>query len=191
MAYLGMAMNWFCPVEIVDPDEENTPEDEQEFEDPKEEHEDEDIFLAKLFLPGIDEVIFNEEGRATVIIWSDGKKTVVRCGQGESFDRYTGFMAAVCKRLFGSTSSAKKLMNDLDYGYQRKLQKEQEEKDKAERQQQAQAEQKKAENRQEKEFISAMKSMILQNMMQTVSKSLAEELLKNWQKPEMSDDDNG
>lgn len=65
-------------------------------------------------LPEIDRVIFNDP--ATIIYWYDGTKTVVRCGKGETFERYTGFMAAVCKKLFGSTDAAKRLMDDLDVG---------------------------------------------------------------------------
>lgn len=65
-------------------------------------------------LPNIRKVVFNEESGVTVVLWEDGERTVVRLGKGETFDRYNGFMAAICKRLFGGTSTAKKLMNSKD-----------------------------------------------------------------------------
>lgn len=55
---------------------------------------------------GIDRIIFNEP--ATIVFWADGTKTVVKCMEGELFDRYAGFCAALAKRVFGSTSRAKK-----------------------------------------------------------------------------------
>ena len=63
-------------------------------------------------IPEIKMVSYN--GTATTIHWVDGTKTSVRCGQGESFDKYTGFMAAVCKKLFGSTTAAKKIRSRVD-----------------------------------------------------------------------------
>lgn len=49
----------------------------------------------------------------SVILWEDGTRTVCHVGEGETFDRYTGFMACVCKKMFGSTSKAKKLMERI------------------------------------------------------------------------------
>lgn len=46
--------------------------------------------------------------------WSDGDKTVVKCGPNEMFDRYAGFCAVIVKKLFGSTSAAKKAMTRMD-----------------------------------------------------------------------------
>ena len=63
-------------------------------------------------IPDIDRVIFNPP--ATVICWEDGSKTVVKCAEGQLFDRYAGFSAAVMKRLFGSTARAKEMMEQCD-----------------------------------------------------------------------------
>ena len=49
-----------------------------------------------------------------MIFWGDGEKTVVKCAEGQQYDRYNGFCAAVCKRLFGSSSAAKKIMDFCD-----------------------------------------------------------------------------
>lgn len=57
---------------------------------------------VKLF-PEIKQVIFN--GPATVVIWSDDVKTVVKCQEGDIFDREKGIAMAICKRLYGNESN--------------------------------------------------------------------------------------
>ena len=55
---------------------------------------------AKSFTPdSIKKVIYNDP--ATIIIWSDGTKTVVKCMEDEDYDPEKGFMAAVTKKVFG------------------------------------------------------------------------------------------
>ena len=50
-------------------------------------------------IPEIKQVIFNPP--ATVVIWSDDKKTVVKCKAGEKFDREKGLALCVMKRALG------------------------------------------------------------------------------------------
>lgn len=50
-------------------------------------------------------------GPKTIIIWSDGSKTIVSCGEGDTYDRYAGFCAAVTKKIFGSNSNIKKTID--------------------------------------------------------------------------------
>ncbi len=57
----------------------------------------------------VQKVIFNNP--KTIIIWSDGSKTIVSCREGDTFDKYAGFCAAVTKKVLGSTSHAKKILN--------------------------------------------------------------------------------
>lgn len=57
--------------------------------------------LAKAFL----NVTFGAPGASL-----DGTKTIVSCGEGDHNDPYAGFCAAVTKRVFGSTSQAKKVL---------------------------------------------------------------------------------
>lgn len=74
--------------------------------------------LAKVFLNvtfgapraslGVKQVIFS--GPKTIVFWLDGTKTIVSCGEGDNNDPYAGFCAAVTKRVFGSTSQAKKVL---------------------------------------------------------------------------------
>ena len=70
-------------------------------------------------LPLIETVIFS--GPATTIIWSDETKTTVKVSEGQEFDRYAGFCAAIVKKLFGSSSAAKKIMDECDADLQRQL----------------------------------------------------------------------
>lgn len=50
-------------------------------------------------LPKIKKVIFNPP--ATIVLWSDGSKTVVKC-QNEAFDREKGLAMAVAKKALGN-----------------------------------------------------------------------------------------
>lgn len=69
-------------------------------------------------LPFMHRVIFS--GPATTILWYDGTKTTVKASEGQQYDRYAGFCACVVKKLFGSTSTAKKLMDSCDADLARK-----------------------------------------------------------------------
>lgn len=67
---------------------------------------------ASYSIPAIKKI--RHEGRATTIFWADGTKTTVRAMQDEYNDPYNGFIAAVAKKLFGSTSMAKRIHDRLD-----------------------------------------------------------------------------
>lgn len=47
----------------------------------------------------IRKVIFNDP--ATIVFWRDGSKTVVKCREGEAFDKWTGLSMALAKRVYG------------------------------------------------------------------------------------------
>ena len=51
-------------------------------------------------LPEIKDVIFNEP--ATIIIWKDGTKTVVKCQEGEGYDPEKGMAMAISKKALGN-----------------------------------------------------------------------------------------
>lgn len=61
-------------------------------------------------IPDIERVVFS--GPATIVFWEDGTKTVVKAMKGEKVEHYAGFAAACMKKLFGSTSRAKAIMNE-------------------------------------------------------------------------------
>lgn len=52
------------------------------------------------FATGIKKVIFN--GPATIVIWVDGSKTVVKCAEGDGYSKFSGLAIAMCKRMYGT-----------------------------------------------------------------------------------------
>lgn len=65
-------------------------------------------------IPDIKKTVFN--GDDTVIIWEDGKQTIVTREEGKPYDQYAAFTAAVCKRLFGGTGKVMDIMHKTDEG---------------------------------------------------------------------------
>ena len=51
----------------------------------------------------ITKVIFNNP--ATIVFWSDGKKTVVKCGSDEAFDEEKGLAMAISKKVLGNNGN--------------------------------------------------------------------------------------
>lgn len=64
-----------------------------------------------LFWFSVEKVIFNDP--KTIVLWADGTKTIVSCGEDDIYDYYSGFCAAVVKKLFGSTTHAKKVLGKV------------------------------------------------------------------------------
>ena len=50
--------------------------------------------------PSIKDVIFNNP--ATIVFWSDGTKTVVKCQEGDTYDPEKGLTMAIAKKFFGN-----------------------------------------------------------------------------------------
>ena len=48
---------------------------------------------------------------ATIVFWSDGTKTVVKCGKDDTYDKEKGFYIACTKKLFGNDYKAVGRMN--------------------------------------------------------------------------------
>lgn len=48
----------------------------------------------------IKKVHFNDP--ATVVIWADGTKTVVKCGEEDIYDPQTGLLMCIAKKAFGN-----------------------------------------------------------------------------------------
>lgn len=67
--------------------------------------------LHRTGVPPLRKVIFS--GPKTIVLWADGTKTIVSCGAGDTYDYYAGFCAAVVKKLFGSTTHAKKVLGEV------------------------------------------------------------------------------
>ena len=49
--------------------------------------------------PGIKKVIFNDP--ATIVLWGDGTKTVVKCSEGDTYSKWAGLAFCICKKLMG------------------------------------------------------------------------------------------
>lgn len=63
----------------------------------------------------IKKVIFNNP--ATVILWKDGTKTVVKCQPGDYYDREKGLLLAICKRAYGDSGKYNNIIHQhLNYG---------------------------------------------------------------------------
>ena len=58
-------------------------------------------------IPVVKRIVYHDP--ATIVFWQDGTKTVVKCMDCEPFEKYAGFCAALAKKVFGSTSKAKKV----------------------------------------------------------------------------------
>ena len=63
-------------------------------------------------VPGIDRVIFNDP--ATIVIWLDGTKTIVKCQKGDTFDEQTGLALCFMKKALGNSS---RRFNDTLHAY--------------------------------------------------------------------------
>lgn len=57
------------------------------------------ISRKQLAMNSITKVIFNNP--ATIVLWSDGTKTVVKCNEIDEFDPEKGLAMAICKKHFG------------------------------------------------------------------------------------------
>lgn len=52
----------------------------------------------------IQRVIF--DGPATIVIWGDGSKTIVKCSEDDTFDPEKGLAMAICKKILGHNFKA-------------------------------------------------------------------------------------
>ena len=53
-----------------------------------------------------------KSGRATIVFWEDGTKTVVKRSDDEPDNEYNAYLAALGKRIYGSNSALKRLVRD-------------------------------------------------------------------------------
>lgn len=55
-------------------------------------------------------IIYNPP--ATIVLWADGTKTVVKCSAEDEYNEYYGFLCALSKKMFGTNSHLKKLIDE-------------------------------------------------------------------------------
>lgn len=57
----------------------------------------------------IKKVIFNEP--ATIVMWADGTKTVVKCQDGDIYDKRTGLLLCMAKKMYGNKNKFNDILN--------------------------------------------------------------------------------
>lgn len=61
--------------------------------------------------PTIKNVIFNDP--ATIVMWSDGTKTVVKCGENDIFDPEKGVAMCCMKKLLGTNKTGSNYLDKV------------------------------------------------------------------------------
>jgi len=64
-------------------------------------------FNFPLSLPNIQRMLY--QNPATVVFWSDGTKTVVKCQPGDTYSAETGLATAICKKAYGNKNHFNKV----------------------------------------------------------------------------------
>ena len=59
--------------------------------------------------PKVKKVIYNDP--ATIIFWTDGTKTVVKCQEGDTYSKEKGFVMAYLKKMLGNDNTFNKEIN--------------------------------------------------------------------------------
>lgn len=54
---------------------------------------------------GAEKFIFNEEEGVTVALWKDGTKTIIRCQEGDTFDKEKAIALCYMKKVLGNRGS--------------------------------------------------------------------------------------
>lgn len=65
--------------------------------------------------PPIDRVIFNDP--ATIVIWADGTKTVVKCQPGDEYNKETGLAMCIAKKYLGNKGNFNEVFKKFIEGY--------------------------------------------------------------------------
>lgn len=71
-------------------------------------------FACRWRVSDIKRVIFNDP--ATVVLWKDGTKTVVKCSENDEFNPEIGLAMAICKKSFGNTGAYNEVFKKWVYG---------------------------------------------------------------------------
>lgn len=58
---------------------------------------------------GVKEIIYHDA--ATIVYWTDGTKTVVKCSETDEYSEYAGFVAAVAKKMYGGANAINRLID--------------------------------------------------------------------------------
>ena len=69
----------------------------------------------------IKDVIFHDP--ATIVLWNDGSKTVVKCQKGEEFDPEKGLAMAISKKIYGNNYDYYEVFNKYVGRYNKRMKK--------------------------------------------------------------------
>ena len=69
------------------------------------------------FTPRPKKIMYNESKGATVVLWEDGTKTIVKCSENNQRDLYNAYCAAFAKKCYGTNSALKREINKLTVYY--------------------------------------------------------------------------
>lgn len=58
----------------------------------------------------VDKIYLN--GSHTCVVWKDGTKTVVNCADGDYYDEYAAFTAALAKKIYGNNTALKRMLEE-------------------------------------------------------------------------------
>lgn len=68
----------------------------------------------------VDHIFYDDV--ATVVFWTDGTKTVVKCAEGTKYDEYAAFCIALAKKIYGNNSALKRaIKNHARYSKKRQI----------------------------------------------------------------------
>ena len=67
--------------------------------------------IRKTGMPDIKDVIFNDP--ATIVFWTDGTKTIVKCQKntGDVYSKETGLAMAIAKKAYGNKGNFNDIFN--------------------------------------------------------------------------------
>lgn len=69
---------------------------------------DEDAWMFFKKMPEIKKAIFNDP--ATIVFWDDGTKTVVKCGEDDTYDKEKGLALCYMKRIFNNKGNYNEIL---------------------------------------------------------------------------------
>ena len=82
------------------------------------------IHMLHTYTPSLDTCIFNPDSiskfikkviynnPATIVLWKDNTKTVVKCCEGDVYDKEKGLMACIIKKLTGNTGRWNEILKE-------------------------------------------------------------------------------
>lgn len=68
----------------------------------------------------VKQIIFNKKKNATTVLWADGTVTVIKKKEDDPWDEQAAFAQALAKKVYGSTSSVKKIVERKSKDYKGK-----------------------------------------------------------------------